>query len=143
MSEYLVDAFAARLAALQTEGSLRLSELGSEARKRLQPLLATGVLKVKKAGRGQRLEVVDHHTLARFIQGQYPEGITAQRPTGRADAARRLRSAKRGGSPSQYSGVFVRALRPHALDVPGLDGNTLHDITAAAGAVALVLGRQP
>ncbi|MEX0731218.1 MAG: Wadjet anti-phage system protein JetD domain-containing protein [Aquisalimonadaceae bacterium] len=142
MSEHL-DAFAARLATLQTEGSLRLSELGGEAARRLQPLLDTGVLQVKKSGRGQRLEVVDHQTLARFIQGQYPEGVTAPRPASRADAVRRLRSAKRGGNPSQYSGMLVRVLQPNALAGPGLDGNTLHAITAAVGAVALVLGRQP
>ncbi|MCH8505099.1 MAG: DUF2220 domain-containing protein [Ectothiorhodospiraceae bacterium] len=142
MSEHL-DAFAARLAALQTEGSLRLRVVGSEARRRLQPLLHTGVLQVKKSGRGQRLEVVDQETLARFIQSQYPEGVTAPRPTTRADAVHRLRSAKRGGNLSQYRGMFVRVLQPHALDTPGLDGNTLHDITTAAGAVAVVLGREP
>lgn len=142
MPEGYLDPLAARLSELQEQGSLTWSSLGSRARQSLQPLLDTGVLRLTRAGRGQRLELVEPAQLSRFIEHHYPGGLRADELTSRAAAVRRLRSAKRGGTASRYGSVLLRVLSPQGLSCDGLEDDALYRTSAVMGAVALVLGAQ-
>lgn len=138
-----VDALASRLAELQQSSSLPWGKFSRGMRERLQGLLDTGVLKVEKSGRGQRVVVELPNQLETFILHLYPHGLLAGEAVGRAAAIRAARSAKHRHQRSQFSTILVRVLREGVLTTPELAEGGLHRLTTKLGAAVFVLGREP
>lgn len=139
MPEY-IDALAACLAELQEQQSLPWSRVGATAREALRGLLESGAIARVRAGRGERVMLVQPETLDDFIAHRYPYGLVWRSGDGRADAIRHTRSAKRGRRSSRFSTVVVRVLGKGALTIAGFEGD-LCALTKHAGAAAIVLGR--
>lgn len=141
MPEY-IDALASRLAELQQSSSLPWGKFSRGMREKLQGLLDTGVLKVEKSGRGQRVVVELPNQLETFILNLYPHGLLAGEAVGRAAAIRAARSAKHRHQRSKFSTILVRVLREGVLTTPELAEGGLHCLTAKLGAAVFVLGRE-
>jgi len=139
MADY-VDSLARTLDRLLQEGSLPLSGLGAEARRILQGLIEADALQRRRAGRGERLHLVQRAVLEQFIERRYPRGLRQTGPADRAGAVRQLRSAKRGGHGSRVSSVICRVLQQRGLAVSGNPELDFSRLTKQLGVVAFTLG---
>lgn len=70
-----VDALAAKLFLLVSQGSLAASRLTDRDCSRLQSLFETGVLTVERSGAGKKVMVKNREALGTFVQRFYPSGL--------------------------------------------------------------------
>ena len=138
-----VDALAAKLLLLISQGSLAASRLTDRDSSRLQSLFETGVLRVERSGAGKKVMVHNREALGAFVQRFYPSGLlgTSEELPPRSRAVAEFRDSKK----ARETGSLMVLMRGFGIcDFrAGLEKLDVAHWTELAGVAAMCLEGRP